>query len=133
MFNFDVSILDYRQRYARYKMVCIRKIRMSSAALACRRAGSKRINNVSSCVTTNYKKNIFFNIIHCVPAFWIRDLSCSIFSSSILGMIDHSASHAQIKRREKKMGKKCSKLWPLAPRWRPAATNGLGQDALSAR
>ena len=34
------SILDYRQRYGRNEVVCIRKKTISKGALACRRAGS---------------------------------------------------------------------------------------------
>ena len=37
-------------------LVCIRKKTISNGALACRRAGSKRIKSVSSCVKQYYKK-----------------------------------------------------------------------------
>ena len=50
MCNCYASILDYRQRYGRNKVVCIRKKTISKGALACRRAGIKRIKNVSSCL-----------------------------------------------------------------------------------
>ena len=36
-------------------MVCVRKRKLSGVALVCRRAGSERIKNVSSCVKQYYK------------------------------------------------------------------------------
>ena len=59
MCNLYSSFLVYRQFYARANLVCIRKTIISSSALACRRAGSKRITNVSSCVKNIIRRNVY--------------------------------------------------------------------------
>ena len=49
MCNLYPPFLVYRPFYARKNLVCIRNTIFSSSALACRRAGSERIQNVSYC------------------------------------------------------------------------------------
>ena len=38
-------------------MLCLRKITVSSVALACRRVGSKRVKSLPSCKNKYYKQN----------------------------------------------------------------------------
>ena len=60
MCNLYSSFLVYRQFYARTNLVCIRTAIISGAALACRRAGSKRIKIYLCLCETYYDKTFVF-------------------------------------------------------------------------
>ena len=58
--QFVFGISGFSSILCKKNMVCIRKRKLSGVALVCRRAGSKRIKNVSSCVKQYYKKKLLF-------------------------------------------------------------------------